>query len=282
VSDRTEHQMIIRPVSGWFDLHLGDLWRYRDLILLFVKRDFVSFYKQTILGPLWYLLQPLFSSTVFTIIFSSIAHIPTDGVPPFLFFLSGNVCWNYFANCLNGTSNTFVQNAGLFGKVYFPRLSVPIAVVMSNLIQFTIQFTVFLVAYAYFYFTAGELHVGFGILALPLLILQMAMLGLGVGILVSSLTTRYRDLTYLVGFGMQLWMYATPVVYPLSQVPEKYRSLYLLNPMAGIVEHFRGGFFGTAGPGWQADISGWAVTILIVFIGVLLFSRMQRNFMDTV
>lgn len=250
--------------------------------MLFVKRDFVSFYKQTVLGPVWYLLQPFFSSVVFTIVFSAVAKIPTDGIPPFLFYLSGTVCWNYLASCVTGTSNTFVQNANLFGKVYFPRLSVPIAVVITNLIQFAIQFMVFAAAYTYFYIGGADLHPGSGMLMLPLLMLQMALCGLGLGILVSSLTTRYRDLSYLIGFGVQLWMYASPVVYPLSQVPARFQSIYLLNPMAAIIELYRHGFMGTPAPPWQAFAASWIVTLALLFLGVLLFSRTQRNFMDTV
>jgi len=234
--------LIIKPKTGWFDLHLGDLWRFRDLVFLFVKRDFVTFYKQTILGPLWYIIQPLFNTIVFTVIFGKLAKIPTDGIPPFLFYLSGSVVWGYFAQCLIATSNTFVSNAQIFGKVYFPRMSVPIAIVITGIFQFIIQFTVFLGFYFYFKLNGADVRISVLIFMLPLLLLQMAVLGLGLGILISSLTRKYRDLTYAMGFCVQLWMYLTPIVYPLSQVPEKYRLFYVINPMVSVVEPSRASY----------------------------------------
>ncbi|MFH0786368.1 MAG: ABC transporter permease [Pseudomonadota bacterium] len=243
-TDNAYWTKIIQPRSGWFDLHLKELWRYRDLIVLFVRRNFVTVHKQTILGPLWYLIQPLFSTLVFTVIFGNIAKLPTDGLPPMLFYMSGIVTWNYFSGCLNQTSNTFVANAGIFGKVYFPRLTVPISVVTTNLLQFAIQFGLFLGFLFYFYFKGSSIHPHWWIFFTPLLILQMACLGLGLGIIVSSLTTKYRDLTYLVAFGVQLWMYATPIVYPISLVPSRYQWLLALNPMTAIVETFRFAFLG--------------------------------------
>jgi len=281
-SNNTEWTSIIKPVTGWFDIHLGELWRYRDLIMLFVRRDFVAVYKQTILGPLWFLLQPLFTTIVFTVIFGKIAKIPTDGLPQVLFYLSGIVVWNYFANCLNKTSDTFVANAGIFGKVWFPRLSVPISIVISNLITFAIQFVLFLCFWVYFLLSGSTINPQPLILILPLLILQMAALGLGCGIIVSSLTTKYRDLTYLVGFGVQLWMFATPVVYPISRIPARFQWIIALNPMAPIVELFRYAFLGagTIIP-WQIGLS-ILNTIIILFIGIILFSRIEKSFMDTV
>jgi len=273
---------VIRPVSGWFDIHLGELWRYRDLIMLFVRRDFVAIYKQTILGPLWFLLQPLFTTIVFTVIFGKIAKIPTDGLPQVLFYLSGVVVWNYFSNCLNKTSDTFVANAGIFGKVWFPRLSVPLSIVISNLITFAIQFVLFLGFWLYFLVNSSTINPQPLILILPLLILQMAALGLGCGIIVSSLTTKYRDLAQLVGFGVQLWMFATPVVYPISRIPERFQWIIALNPMAPIVELFRYAFLGagTIIP-WQIGLS-IVNTVIILFIGIILFSRIEKSFMDTV
>jgi lipopolysaccharide transport system permease protein len=278
----TQWTSVIRPASGWFDLQLSELWRYRDLIILFVRRDFISVYKQTILGPLWFLLQPLFTTIVFTVIFGKIAKIPTDGLPNILFYMSGLVAWNYFAGCLNKTSDTFVGNAHLFGKVFFPRLTVPISVVLSNLITFGIQFVLFLCFYVYYYIEGAALTPKILILYLPLLIVQMAALGLGFGIMVSSLTTKYRDLTQLVAFGVQLWMYATPIVYPTSQIPEKWQWLTALNPMAPIIEVFRYTFFGvgTVHP-WQMGLS-MAITFLILSTGIVLFSRIEKSFMDTV
>jgi len=273
---------VIGPKSGWFDLNLAALWNYMDLIMLFVKRDFTAFYKQTILGPLWFLLQPLFTAVVFTIIFGKIAKIPTDGLPQVLFYMCGIVIWNYFADCLNKTSDTFVSNAGIFGKVYFPRLTVPVSIVITNLITFAIQFFLFLVFWVYFYVGGAAIKPTLWSLLIPLLLLQMAALGLGLGILVSSLTTKYRDLKFVVGFGVQLWMYATPIVYPMSQIPERWQWLYALNPMAAIVETARFAFLGAGSiQPWNLGIS-FAMTVLILLAGVVLFSRIEKNFMDTV
>lgn len=272
----------IRPHSGWFDINLKEIWSYRDLILLFVRRDFVAYYKQTILGPLWFILQPLFTTIVFTIIFGNIANIPTDGLPPMLFYMAGIVTWNYFASCLTQTSNTFVINAGIFGKVYFPRLAVPVSVVITNLLTFAIQFSLFLVFMLYFYLNGSSIQPNIWILLAPFLLIQMAALGLGVGILVSSLTTKYRDLTFAVGFGVQLWMYATPVVYPLSQIPEKWQWLIALNPMTAIVETFRYAFLGAGTVQPMLLGISLSMTIIILSVGIVLFSRVQKTFMDTV
>lgn len=237
--------LVIRPKEGWFSLHLVDLWNYKDLIFLFVKRDFISLYKQTILGPLWYIIQPLASTVIYTIIFGKIANVSTDGVPHFIFYLSGTVLWSYFADCLIATSNTFVANAGIFSKVYFPRLAVPFSIVISSLIKFAIQFATFLAFYSYFILKGATLEMQWSVILLPFFILQIAILGLGFGVMVSSMTTKYRDLSLLVAFGVQLWMYATPVVYPLSLVPERFKFLYNLNPMANLIENFRFPFWGT-------------------------------------
>ncbi|MFI5295198.1 MAG: ABC transporter permease [Thermodesulfovibrionales bacterium] len=273
---------IIRPVSGWFDIHLSELWRYRDLIMLFVRRDFVAVYKQTVLGPLWFLIQPLFTTVVFTIIFGRIAKIPTDGLPQPLFYLSGVVAWNYFAGCLNSTSNTFAGNAGIFGKVWFPRLTVPISVVITNLITFAVQSLLFLGLYFFFLVRGAAIAPKPALCLLPLLILQMAALGLGFGIIISSLTTKYRDLTYLVGFGVQLWMYATPVVYPLSRVPERWQWIIAMNPMAAVIEVFRYAFLGAGTVHlWQMGLSV-VTTVLVLILGIILFSRVEKSFMDTV
>ncbi len=274
---------MLSPKIGWFDFRLKELWRYRDLIGLFVRRDFVSVYKQTILGPLWFLIQPLLTTLIFTVIFGRVAKIPTDGVPPVLFYLAGVTAWTYFAACLNKTSNTFVGNANIFGKVYFPRLTIPVAVVISNLIAFGIQFLMFLGFLAWYALGKdGGISPNAWILATPLLVLQMALLGLGCGFIVSSLTTKYRDLTQLVGFGVQLWMYLSPVVYPASQLSEKWRTVMAFNPMAPIIEVFRYAFLGSG------DFNGvhWAIsaamTLLILVVGVTLFTRVEKNFMDTV
>jgi lipopolysaccharide transport system permease protein len=273
---------IIRPRNGWFDIHPGELWKYRDLIGLFVWRDFVSIYKQTILGPLWYIIQPLLTTVVFTVIFGYVAKLSTDGLPPFLFYLSGVIAWRYFADCLNNTANTFVGNAHIFGKVYFPRLTVPVSVVISNLIGFGIQLLLFMAFFVYYWKSSTVIHPQPALLLLPILVIQMAALGLGFGIIVSSMTTRYRDLTHLVGFGVQLWMFATPVVYPASSLPDKWRFILILNPMAPVVEAFRYAFLGTGSINLQCWLISLAITVCILFAGIVLFSRVEKSFMDTV
>ena len=280
--DSEKWDLVIGPKRGWLDLKLKDIWLYRDLVFHFVRRDFVAFYKQTILGPLWYIIQPLLTTVVFTVIFGKIARISTDGVPPFLFYLSGTVAWGYFSNCLKETSDTFIKNSKIFGKVYFPRLTVPLSVVIINLVKFGIQFLLFLGFYVYFIASGASITPNLFILLLPVLVLQMAILGLGTGILISSLTTKYRDIKFLVGFGVQLWMYATPVVYPVSIVPEKYRFFYMLNPVASIVETYRYAFLGTGMVNGVDLLISWGVTMLVFFSGILLFNRVDKTFMDTV
>lgn len=274
--------LIIRPQRGWFDLRLGELWRYRDLVLLFVRRDFVSVYKQTILGPLWYLIQPLLTTVIFTVIFGNFASIPTDGLPPFIFYLAGTVVWAYFADCLNKTANTFVGNAHLFGKVYFPRLAVPVSILISNMIAFAIQFALFLAFLLYFWLTGAPVQPNAWVLLTPVLILIMAGLGLGFGIIVSALTTRYRDLRFLVSFGVSLWMYATPVIYPVSSIPERYQPILLANPLTPVVETFRYAFLGagSVSSGGLLYATGFMVVVLVV--GVMLFNHVEATFMDTV
>jgi lipopolysaccharide transport system permease protein len=274
---------IISARSSWFDLRLDELWRYRDLVMLFVWRDFVAVYKQTILGPLWHIIQPLFTTITFTIVFGMVARIPTDGIPPFLFYMAGITVWNYFAGCLTKTSNTFVSNAQIFGKVYFPRLTVPVATVISGLLAFGIQLGLFLCFWLGYYFSGYKLQINLWILLVPYLVLLMSVLGLGLGIIVSSLTTKYRDLTHLVAFGVQLAMYATPIIYPLSVITsERGRFILGLNPITPIVEGFRYAFLG------QGSIDGWAlgyttaVTLFIFLIGVALFHKVEKSFMDTV
>lgn len=274
--------MIIGPRRPWFDLRLGDLWRYRDLVLLLVRRDFVAIYKQTILGPLWFLLQPLLTTLVFTVIFGRIAGLPTDGIPQPLFYLTGVVAWSYFAACLTRTSGTFIDNAALFGKVYFPRLVVPVSVAISCLVAFAIQFLLLISIICYVFWRGGAVGPTPAVLLLPLLVVQMAVLGLGCGIIVSALTTRYRDLTHLVSFGTQLWMFATPVVYPASQIPEGWRWLLLLNPMAAVVESFRGMLLGAGGvTSGQMSIS-IGLTVILLVAGLTLFNRVEATFSDTV
>jgi lipopolysaccharide transport system permease protein len=282
-STADEHwTMIIRPQRHWLDLRLDELWQARGLVLLFVWRDFVSVYKQTILGPLWYLIQPLLTTITFTVIFGRIAKLPTDGLPPMLFYMAGTVIWSYFAACLTKTSNTFIANAGIFGKVYFPRLTVPLSILISNLAAFAIQLGLFLAFLAYFWLAGAAIRPTWSVLLTPVLVLMMAGLGLGFGIIVSSLTTRYRDLQYLVTFGVQLLMYATPVVYPLSSVLGPFRWLILANPLTSIVEGFRYAFLGAGTvDGWHLLYSG-AFMLVVLLIGILMFNQVERTFMDTV
>jgi lipopolysaccharide transport system permease protein len=274
--------LVIRPRRAWFDLRLDELWAYRDLVALFVWRDFVSQYKQTILGPLWYLIQPLLTTITFTVVFGRMAGLSTDGVPAFLFYMAGSVVWAYFSACLTKTANTFTGNAAIFGKVYFPRLAVPVSILFSNLVAFGIQFLLFLAFFAYYLSTGASLTPNLWVLAMPALLLLMACQGLGVGIIVSSLTTRYRDLQFLVTFGTQLLMYATPVIYPLSAVPEQYRWLLVANPMTPVVEVFRFAFLGSGTVEPMHLVYAAASTTIILFIGIVLFNRVEQTFMDTV
>jgi len=276
--------LVIRPKEKWLDLHLDDLWRYRDLLWMFVRRDFVSVYKQTILGPIWFLIQPLFTTLVFTIVFGGMAQIPTGGQSPMLFYLAGTTAWNYFAACLIKTSTTFTGNAGIFGKVYFPRLIMPLSIVVSNLIQFVIQFALFLGFFAYYSAAGSSIHSDWAGICLltPILLLIMGLLGLGCGIIVSSLTTKYRDMQFLVAFGIQLLMYGTPVIYGIASIPEKYRPWVQANPMSPVIECFRGIYLGSGT--WSAGslIYSAAFTIVTMLLGILIFHRVEKTFMDTV
>ncbi|MAS96505.1 MAG: ABC transporter permease [Verrucomicrobiales bacterium] len=275
--------LVIKPRNAWWNFQLTEVWRYRDLLWLFVRRDFVSVYKQTILGPIWFFAQPLLTTTMFTVVFSGIAKIPTDGIPPMLFYLAGTTPWNYFSACLNKTSTTFITNAAIFGKVYFPRLISPLSVVISTLIQFGIQFILFLVFLIYYQNVGADISpdlLQIIFLTPPLLVL-MGLLGLGTGIIISSLTTKYRDLTFLIGFGVQLAMYATPVIYPLSSVPQQHRWLILSNPMSSIIETFRSIFLGGEIP-WHGLAISTSITLIILFVGVLMFNKVEKTFMDTV
>jgi len=280
--DNESWDLIITPRKKWYDLQLSDVWRYRDLIALFVRRDFVSRYKQTILGPLWFLIQPLLTSVVFTVIFGNIAQLPTDGLPQLLFYMSGTVLWGYFSSCLTSTSTTFVSNAHLFGKVYFPRLVMPLSTVISNLITFSIQFLFFMAFYLYFLIRGSDISLTAWAFSLPLLIILMAGLGLGFGIIISSMTTKYRDLSYLVSFGVSLWMYATPVIYPVSSIPEKWRWVADINPVTPIIETFRTGFLGAGDASWLGLAYSAGFMVVVMFIGVVIFNRVEKTFIDTV
>lgn len=279
-----EHwDLIIQPKAHLLDLKLKEVWKYRDLLLLFVKRDFVAQYKQTILGPLWHVIQPIFTTIMFLLVFGKIANIPTDGIQPVLFYMSGITIWNYFSSCLTATSNTFVANAGIFGKVYFPRLVIPLSTVLSNMVKFGIQFLLLLAAMGFYAFKGISLHFGFTWLWIPVLIIMMAGLGLGLGIIISSLTTKYRDLTVLITFAVQLLMYATPVAYPLSFLKGKsYAAWIQWNPLTPIVEAFRFALFSKGNIDSAGLLYSSGFIILILFFGLLIFSKVERTFMDTV
>ena len=269
--------------NGWFDINLKEVWQYRDLIWLFTKRTFVLRYKQTILGPLWVILQPLITTLIFTLVFGGIAGISTDGVPQVLFYMAGNAVWSFFAACLNGTASTFTGNAGVFGKVYFPRLVSPISTVLSSMVNFFIQLAMFLCFWAYYLIT-GQISPNYvGILMLPVILLYLGLLGLGFGIIVSSMTTKYRDLAMLVSFGVSLWMYITPVVFPVSTLGNGgLYTVVMLNPVTCAVETFRWAFLGQG----VFDPLNWgistAVMVVVVCVGVIIFSKVEKTFMDTV
>ena len=276
--------LILKPTNKWYDVKLKQVWRYRDLLLMFVKRDFVSVYKQTILGPLWLFIQPILTTITFTIIFGNIAKIGTDGTPSLLFYMAGLTLWAYFSDCITKTSNTFVSNASVFGKVYFPRLIMPLSILVSNLIKLGIQFLLFISIWLYYYFTTDAIKPNIFILLIPVLIIIMAGLGLGFGLIISALTTKYRDLSFLITFGVQLLMYVTPIVYPLSIVSEKYKMWLLLNPITSIIEIFKYSFIGV---GYFDTMLPWLsysflFMVLIVALGVIIFNKVEKSFMDTV
>ena len=273
---------IIKPKTGWFDINLKELVQYKYLIIMFVKRDFKTMYKQTILGPLWIIINPLMTTLMYTIVFGNIANIPTDGMPQIVFYMLGTTVWTYFSSCLTKTSSTFTGNAAIFGKVYFPRLVTPISTVISGLINFGVQFLMFLGFMAYFMIKGSPIEPNLWILITPLLLVQLAALALGFGIIISSMTTKYRDLAVLVGFGVQLWMYATPVVYPASQIGGKLKTLMMLNPVSPIVESFRYAFLGSGSIPWNYLGISVVTTLVVLFAGVVLFSRVEKTFMDTV
>ncbi len=284
--DENRPVTIIKPRSGWLDLNLGELTRYKDLIFLFVKRNFVSLYKQTVLGPAWAVIQPLLTTVVFSLVFGSIAGLAADGVPSFIFYLTANVIWAYFSTCLTTTSDTFIANSNILGKVYFPRLVMPISTVLSKLIDFSIQFS-FMVIFVIYFAVTKQVHPNWYVLMTPVLLLQLAMLSLGVGVIISAATTKYRDLRMLVSFGVQLWMYGTPVAYDMFSIAGfapggKFYGLIMSNPVTPIVNIFRYAFLGIGEIDWFYYGISWIVTIVVLFIGVVLFSRVEKTFMDTV
>lgn len=277
-----QFETVITPKRAWFDLNLKELLRYRDLIVLFVRRTFVSQYKQTVLGPAWAIIQPLLTTVVLTVVFGNIAGLAPAGVPSFAFYLCGSIAWGYFSACLTATSTTFTSNAAILGKVYFPRLVMPISTVLSQLISFAVQFLFFLLFLIYYIATGANVHPNGWILLTPVLLLHLALLSLGVGIIISALTTKYRDLAMVVSFGVQLWMYATPVAYDLTLIPDQFLGLYMLNPVTPVITMFRYAFLGVGEPHLVAYGISWIVTLAVLLLGVMLFNRVEKTFMDTV
>jgi lipopolysaccharide transport system permease protein len=277
--------MVIEPHGNILDLKIKDVWHYRDLLWLLVRRDFVSFYKQTILGPIWFFIQPFFTTITYTFIFGNLAGISTEGIPKPLFYMAGITCWNYFAECLTKTSTVFKDNSLVFGKVYFPRLIMPLSIVLSNLVRFFVQMLLFVMMLIFFAIKGASFNLNLYALLFPVLVLEMALLGLGLGMIISAMTTKYRDLAFLVTFGVQLLMYGTTVIYPLSVAREKYPGISWVieaNPITPVIETFRYGFLGEGTFSWMSlGISG-AVTILITIFGVVIFNKVERNFIDTV
>lgn len=274
--------LVVESKTSLFDLKLYDLWSYRDLLIMFVIRDFVSFYKQTILGPLWFFIQPIFTTIVFTFVFGNLAGISTDGLPQYLFYLSGITAWNYFADCITKTSTVFKDNANIFGKVYFPRLILPLSIVVSNLVRFGVQLLLFFLMMGYFFIQGANIQITYVVVLFPLLILLMAFLGLGLGLIITAMTTKYRDLAFLVTFGVQLLMYSTTVIYPLSSAPEEYKDLIQLNPMTSIIETFRFAFLGAGEFSWGSLAYSTGITAVIFLFGLVIFNKTERNFVDTI
>ena len=273
---------VISAQTHLFDLKLKDVWRYRDLLIMFVKRDFVATYKQTILGPLWFFIQPLLTTVTYIIIFGNIAKISTDGLPLVLFYMSGITLWNYFSECLNKTATVFKDNANIFGKVYFPRLVMPLSIVVSNLVRFGIQFLLFLLFWAWYFIKGVNIHPNWYILLTPYLIFLMAVLALGAGMIISALTTKYRDLIFLLTFGIQLFMYATPVIYPMSALSIKYAWLIKANPLSSLIETFRYAFTGSGEFSWYSIGYSTLFAVVLLAIGTIIFNKVEKSFMDTV
>ena len=277
--------LIIQNKSSLFRLDLHEVWRYRDLLRMYVKRDIITFYKQTILGPMWFFIQPIMTTIMFMFVFGGIAGISTDGVPQAVFYLAGLVCWNYFADCLTKCSDTFNANQQIFGKVYFPRLIVPFSIVISNTVKMGIQSVLFLVVYAYYFIVLGTFEINWTIVLFPVLLLMLASLGLGFGLVISSLTTKYRDLRFLITFGVQLWMYATPVIYPLSVMKQNYPDkiwVIVANPLTAIIETFKFGFTGVGVFEWNYLLYSFVMSIAVLLLGIIVFNRVQKNFMDVI
>jgi lipopolysaccharide transport system permease protein len=273
---------IIEPRTRLLDLRLRELWGYRDLVMMFVRRDFVANHKQTILGPLWFFIQPLLTTIMFVFIFGRVAGLSTDGLPMMAFYLAGITIWTYFSEAFNKTASVFRDNAQIFGKVYFPRLTMPVSIVISNLVRFLIQFSLFIAVWVYYLSTTDTLHPNNYLLLTPLLVIMMGLLALGFGMIFSAMTTKYRDLIFLLTFGIQLLMYATPVIYPLSSISEKYKMIILANPMSAIVETFRFGFLGSGSFSWGQLGYSFGFSVLVLLLGTIIFNRVEKSFTDTV
>jgi lipopolysaccharide transport system permease protein len=273
---------IIKPQTSLFELNLGELWQYRDLISMYVKRDIVTFYKQTILGPLWFVIQPILTTVMFMFVFGNLAGLSTDGIPPALFYFSGIIIWNYFSDCLTRNSKIFIDNQSVFGKVYFPRMVVPISITISNLIRFFIQFIIFIAIYLYFFFSDPDIIPNSYLLLFPVLIIIIAGLSLGFGIIFSSLTAKYRDLTFLLQFGVQLWMYITPVIYPLNSIPVEKQWIVQLNPMTSVIETFKYSTISSGVFSWAWLLYSFGFMIFLLVIGIIVFNKIEKGFMDTV
>lgn len=282
MTKETQPTYFINSKQSVFSLNLKEVWEYRDLLLMLVKKDFITFYKQTVLGPLWFIVQPLLTTVIYMVLFGSIAKLSTDGVPQVLFYLSGITIWNYFSESLTKTSSVFTANAGMFGKVYFPRLIMPLSIVASSLMKFAVQFLIFILILLYYVVFTDTVHPNWWILITPILILLMAMFALGMGMIFSSLTTKYKDLTFLLTFGIQLFMYITPVVYPVSALPEKFKFFVYMNPLSSIFQCFRYAFLGSGSFELMSMVWSSVFITLILIIGTVIFNKVEKSFMDTV
>ncbi len=280
--EEEEWSEVIQPSTGLLDIKLREVWQYRDLLMMFVRRDFVATYKQTILGPLWFFIQPLLTTFTFMVVFGTIAGISTDGIPMMVFYMSGITLWNYFAECLNKTATVFRDNAGIFGKVYFPRLIMPLSIVVSNLVRLGIQLLLFVGVWCYYLFVGNQVHPNIFLLLIPYLIFLMALIGLGAGMLISALTTKYRDLVFLLSFGVQLLMYATPVIYSMNSLPAKYAWIIKANPLSAIVETFRYAFTGSGSFSWNSLAYSSCSAVILLVLGIIVFNKVEKSFMDTV
>lgn len=282
MSTNNDYTFIIKPKRSLWDVNLREIWQYRDLLMLLVKRDFISVYKQTILGPVWFFIQPLLTTVTFTIIFGMVAKIPTGGIPEILFYLTGITFWNYFSSCLTSTSNTFVSNASVFGKVYFPRLIVPLSVVISNLMKLAIQFVLLIIVWGYYLLFTDTIHPQISLAFMPVILLLFALMGLGFGLIFSAMTTKYRDLSFLIAFGVQLLMYASAVIYPVSVVAPEKQWILFLNPLIPLMEAIKFSFLGEGILDWAYVAYSSVFTIIVLVIGVLVFNKVEKGFIDTV